>query len=113
MKATPINYIELYAADLVSVKQFYSKCFGWEFTDYGPTYVAFSNSGLEGGFEQRAAPIVNGALVVLYHEELEQIQKVVIQEGGAITKEIFSFPGGRRFHFADPAGNELAIWSDR
>ncbi|WP_460218538.1 VOC family protein [Psychroserpens sp. MEBiC05023] len=108
-----INYIEFYAKDLISIKEFYSKAFGWTFTDYGPDYTAFSNSGLEGGFDTRKEPIVNGALVVLYHDNLEHILQKVTDCGGAISKPIFSFPGGRRFHFMDPAGNELAIWSDQ
>lgn len=108
-----INYIELKAKDLEKIKQFYHQCFGWIFTDYGPTYVAFSDSGLEGGFEQADDPIVNGVLVILYHNRLENIQDIIADAGGLITKEIFSFPGGRRFHFKDPAGNELAVWSDK
>ena len=108
-----INYIELYASDLIKVKTFYSEAFGWAFTDYGPDYTAFSNSGLEGGFEKTDKPIINGALVVLFHSDLEAIKSKVIDCGGKITVDIFAFPGGCRFHFMDPAGNELAIWSDQ
>ena len=108
-----INYVEFKAKDLETIKQFYSDCLGWEFTDYGPTYVAFSNSGLEGGFEKSEKPVTNGALIVLYHEHLEKAQEQIMQSNGRISKDIFSFPGGRRFHFIDPAGNELAIWSDK
>lgn len=107
-----INYIELRAKDLEKIKVFYAKAFGWMFTDYGPTYTAFSNSGLEGGFEKTEAEIVNGALVVLYHKNLDLVKNKIIDSGGKISKDIFSFPGGRRFHFIDPAGNELAVWSD-
>ena len=110
---THINYVEFRAHDLEQIKAFYHRAFGWSFTDYGPTYVAFSDSGLEGGFDKTDEPIVNGALVVLYHENLEQIEKSVVEAGGIISKAIFSFPGGRRFHFTDPSGNELAIWSDK
>lgn len=113
MKNTLINYVEFKAKDLQEVKAFYSKVFGWTFTDYGPDYTAFSNSGLEGGFEKTEEKIVNGALIVLYHDNLEDIQQKVVQAGGNIVKDIFSFPGGRRFHFKDPSGNELAIWSDK
>ncbi len=113
MKNTHINYIEFYAKDLNEIKQFYSKAFGWDFTDYGPTYTAFANSGLDGGFEKTDEEIVNGALVVLYHENLEEIQAQIIESGGKISVEVFSFPGGRRFHFTDPSGNELAVWSDK
>ena len=108
-----INYVELYANDLIKVKTFYSEAFGWTFTDYGPDYTAFSNSGLEGGFEKTGKPIVNGALVVLFHSNLEVIKSKVMDCGGQVTVDIFTFPGGRRFHFMDPAGNELAIWSDQ
>ncbi len=108
-----INYVEFKARDLSAIKTFYKQVFGWEFTDYGPNYVAFSNSGLEGGFERSDEKVVNGALVVLYHTSLEHVKDVVEKNGGVISKEIFSFPGGRRFHFVDPAGNELAIWSDQ
>lgn len=108
-----INYIELKAKDLELIKEFYSKSFGWAFTDYGPDYVAFSDSGLDGGFERSDAEIINGALVVLYHENLEEAKEVIISSNGKISIDIFSFPGGRRFHFIDPAGNELAVWSEK
>ena len=108
-----INYVEFKAVDLEEVKQFYYQSFGWVFTDYGPSYTAFSGSGLDGGFAQTDENIVNGALVVLYHQELERIQRKIVEAGGKISKAIFSFPGGRRFHFIDPAGNELAVWSDK
>jgi len=113
MKNTLINYIEFKANDLEKIKAFYTQAFGWSFTDYGPTYTAFSESGLEGGFEKTDDNITNGTLVVLYHENLLNIQEKVLQAGGKIVKDIFSFPGGRRFHFTDPSGNELAIWSDK
>ena len=108
-----INYIELQANNLEDIKTFYSTCFGWTFTDYGPDYVAFSDSGLQGGFEKTDKEVVNGALVILYHENLEEIKNKIIEYGGKITKDIFNFPGGKRFHFLDPSGNELAIWSDK
>ncbi|RNC92468.1 MAG: VOC family protein [Allomuricauda sp.] len=110
--SVPINYIEFKSTDLQKTKAFYSEAFGWSFTDYGPTYTAFSDSGLEGGFELTQEPIYKGALVVLHHEQLEMIKAKVIGLGGTIALDIFSFPGGRRFHFLDPSGNELAIWSE-
>lgn len=113
MKNVHINYVEFKAGDLEKVKGFYQQAFGWTFTDYGPTYTAFSDSGIQGGFEKSEDEIINGALVVLYHEELELIQEQVTDAGGKISLAIFSFPGGRRFHFIDPAGNELAVWSDK
>ena len=108
-----IDYVEFKAADLPVIKSFYSAAFGWDFTDYGPSYTAFSSSGLFGGFEESTEPVVNGALVVLYHEQLEACEQRVIEAGGAVVQPIFSFPGGRRFHFKDPAGNVLAVWSDK
>ena len=108
-----INYVEFKAKDLEKIKEFYIEAFGWTFTDYGTTYTSFSNSGLKGGFEKSKDEIMNGALVVLYHENLEITRDAVIESKGRISKDIFSFPGGRRFHFVDPAGNELAIWSDK
>jgi len=108
-----INYVEFKAKDLEKIKEFYTISFDWTFTDYGPTYVAFSESGLQGGFEKTENEIINGALVVLYHKNLDVIKSKIIESGGEISKDIFSFPGGRRFHFIDPAGNELAVWSDK
>tara|TARA_R110002072_G_scaffold302577_1_gene486381 strand:- start:50 stop:397 length:348 start_codon:yes stop_codon:yes gene_type:complete len=108
-----INYVEFKAKDLEIIKSFYKKTFDWEFKDFGPDYTAFSNSGLEGGFEKSEDEIINGALVVLFHANLENLIKFIVKNRGVISKEIFSFPGGRRFHFIDPAGNELAVWSDK
>ncbi|MFT5512604.1 MAG: putative enzyme related to lactoylglutathione lyase [Bacteroidia bacterium] len=108
-----INYIEFKTKDVEATKGFYTKAFDWTFTDYGPTYVAFEESGLHGGFELTKKSIKKGALVVLYHEDLKAIKKRVKKSGGKITKPIFAFPGGHRFHFQDPSGNELAIWSDK
>ena len=113
MKNNEINYIEFKANDLERIKIFYSHLFGWKFTDYGPTYTAFEESGLSGGFEKTDEAIINGALVVLYHEDLEALKADIIDFGSEISQDIFSFPGGRRFHFKDPSGNELAVWSDK
>lgn len=107
-----ISYIEFKANDLDVIKEFYHTAFGWFFTDYGPEYTAFSESGVEGGFEKTEDPIVNGVLIVLYHNDLENIKNKITEAGGKISKDIFSFPGGKRFHFLDPAGNELAVWSE-
>lgn len=113
MRNNNINYVEFKANDLEKIKEFYHQAFGWKFIDYGPTYVAFSESGLDGGFEKTEEEIANGALIVLYHEELNSIKGTIIEAGGEISKDIFSFPGGCRFHFIDPTGNELAVWSDK
>ena len=107
-----INYVEFKAKDLDKIKEFYTKAFDWSFTDYGPTYIAFSKSGIQGGFEKTEIDIVHGALIVLYHKNLNLIKNKIIKSGGKISMDIFSFPGGHRFHFTDPSQNELAVWSD-
>jgi predicted enzyme related to lactoylglutathione lyase len=110
-----INYIELPAADIDAVKAFFTKAFGWSFTDYGADYTAFSDEGLDGGFyrAEMSSTTANGAaLVVFYSEKLEETRNTVVYSGGTILKEIYDFPGGRRFHFADPNGNEFAVWSE-
>ncbi|MBY5990993.1 VOC family protein [Ferrimonas balearica] len=111
-----INYLELPAQDIDAVKTFFSAVFDWQFTDYGPDYVAFSHSGLAGGFFR--APLASrseqgAALPVLYSRDLEATEGAVKEAGGTLHKAIFAFPGGRRFHFLDPAGNEWAVWSDK
>ena len=108
-----ISYIEFKANDLDKIKAFYSNAFDWIFTDYGPDYTVFAKSGLYGGFEKTEDPISIGALVVLYHSNLDTIKSKIIESKGEISKDIFSFPGGRRFHFVDPSGNELGVWSDK
>lgn len=113
MQNNHINYIEFASRDLEQTKHFYQTAFGWAFIDYGPDYIAISEAGLDGGFYRTADTITNGALVVLYHSDLPQIKARVMAAGGKISKDIFSFPGGKRFHFTDPSGNELAIWSDQ
>jgi len=106
-----INYIEFFVTDLTKTKTFYSNCFGWQFEDFGPNYTAFSSSGVEGGFEQTDEPIIRGgALVVLHHDDLAHIQSVIEANGGQIVVPLFTFPGGSRFQFLDPSGNELAVW---
>ena len=112
-KDNHINYVEFKAKEIEKIKAFYTESFSWTFTDYGPTYTAFSESGLDGGFELTENEIVNGVLIVLYHKDLEAIKTKIIKSNGKISKDIFSFPGGRRFHFIDPSGNELAVWSDK
>jgi len=111
-----INYIELPAKNLKLVKDFFRSAFGWHFVDYGPEYVAFSNSGLNGGFylsELTSSTKHGSALVVLYSDQLEVTQQKIEKANGTIIKSIFPFPGGRRFHFSDPNGNEYAVWSDK
>jgi predicted enzyme related to lactoylglutathione lyase len=110
-----INYVEFPAKNIQAVKAFFTAVFGWSFVDYGPEYAAFSNEGLDGGFYQSdlcASSEKGGALIVFYSKALEQTQAKIEAAGGSIIKPIFSFPGGRRLHFADPNGNEYAVWSD-
>lgn len=114
MKVTgKLDYLELSATGgrLDHVKSFYAAAFGWSFTDYGQNYAAFSE-GLDGGFAADAAEAAK-PLPVLYSEDLEATLAAVQAAGGEIAAPIFSFPGGRRFHFLDPAGNELAVWSEK
>jgi predicted enzyme related to lactoylglutathione lyase len=107
-----VDYIEFPATDLEQIKAFYTDAFDWRFTDYGPTYTSFKDGRLNGGFTTAAQMGVGGTLVVIYAVDLEAVQAAVRQNGGEIEQEIFAFPGGRRFHFTDPSGNELAVWSD-
>ncbi len=107
-----MDYIEFPAGNIEATKRFYSAVFGWSFTDYGPNYTSFHDGRLAGGFTMSAKPVRGGALVVLYAKSLEDTQRKVVEAGGAIVVETFEFPGGRRFHFADPNGNELAVWSE-
>ncbi|MCX4188032.1 VOC family protein [Methylophaga sp. OBS4] len=110
-----IDYIELPGSDFDALEQFYSNTFGWSFTDYGPEYRAFSDDKLDGGFFKSTlkSRSENGAaLIILFAIDLEATREQVLKNGGTIAKDIFAFPGGRRFHFFDPHGNELAVWSD-
>lgn len=110
-----INYVEFPSRDLVGTRQFFERAFGWSFQEYGPDYLAFSDAGLDGGFFKSglAARTDSGsALVVLYSEDIEATLGKVEAAGGTVVKPIFSFPGGRRFHFLEPGGNELAVWSE-
>jgi predicted enzyme related to lactoylglutathione lyase len=110
-----INYVEFPAKDIGATKAFFTAALGWTFEDFGPDYAAFSDEGLDGGFYKSdlSAAIENGsALIVFYSKELEKTQSKIEKAGGEIKKPIFSFPGGRRFHFTDPSGNEYAVWSE-
>ena len=110
-----INYVEFPAINLNETKFFFTRAFGWSFEDFGPEYAAFSNQGLDGGFflsEHRSLSENGAALIVFYSEDLETTLSKIEDNGGVIIKPIFSFPGGRRFHFTEPSGNEFAVWSD-
>jgi uncharacterized protein len=104
-----IVYLELPAQDLPASRDFYVNLFGWTFQDYGPTYSAFSDSGTEGGFNADPAERTKAILPVIESQDIEATEQSIVKAGGKITLPTFSFPGGRRFHFTDPAGNELAI----
>ncbi|MEP7133370.1 MAG: VOC family protein [Chloroflexota bacterium] len=110
-----INYVELPAKDLVGTKAFFQSVFGWSFVDYGPEYTAFENQGLDGGFfksDLASSTEKGAALIVFYSNQLEATLAKVEKAGGSILRPIYSFPGGRRFHFTEPSGNEFAVWSE-
>jgi uncharacterized protein len=106
-----IDYLEFNVPDVAAARRFYSSVFGWTFTDYGPDYTSFADGRLNGGFSGGTAR-PGGALVVIYAVDLEAVAESVRKAGGTITKPTYDFPGGRRFHFRDPSGYELAVWSD-
>lgn len=110
-----INYIELPMTDIAATKSFYGSVFGWTFQDWGETYISFHGAGIDGGFD--AITPTNeprsGAVIILYSDQLEAKRDQVTAAGGKIIQDIFTFPGGRRFHFQDPNGNELAIWTEQ
>ena len=107
-----MDYIEFPASDIAKTKAFYEQVFGWQFTDYGPEYTSFVDGRLAGGFDKQRQAVRGGALVVIYAHDLAAAEAKVRAAGGEIVKDDFSFPGGRRFHFSDPSGNELAVWSE-
>lgn len=110
-----INYIEIPSKNVELSKNFFSEVFEWSFTDYGSDYSSFSNEGIDGGFFKSDLTVsteTGSTLIVLYSNELETTQLKVKKAGGSIIKPIFSFPGGKRFHFTDPNGNEYAVWSE-
>lgn len=107
-----LQYAEFLSADLNAAKAFYSQVFGWHFTDYGAGYTDFEGDHFDGGFAI-GTPLNGSILLIIYSGHLEKTRDRVLAANGQITQEIFSFPGGRRFHFSDPDGNELAVWSDQ
>lgn len=112
-KNLKLNYVEFPAKDIPSTKKFFEDAFGWRFTDYGDDYTAFADEGLDGGFyksDLASLALSGSALLVLLTDDLEQAQSTVESFGGKISTAIFSFPGGSRFHFIEPSGNEFAVW---
>jgi len=111
-----IDYVEIAVSDVAEARKFYGEIFGWECKDFGPDYVEFFDGRLRGGLtkitDESSSPGV-GPLVVLYAPDLETLAARIEDAGGEVTREIFDFPGGRRFHFVDPSGNLLGVWSDR
>lgn len=110
-----LTYVEFAAVDINATKTFFKQVFNWRFTDYGTEYTAFDHQGLEGGFyraDLSSKTETGGALLVFYSDRLIKTQEKIKAAGGKIAKEIFAFPGGWRFHFIEPSGNELAVWSD-
>ncbi len=109
-----INYLEFPAKDFDTTRAFFSTVFGWEFVDYGPDYSSVTGAGIDAGFYKSDLTVStdNGSvLIVFLSEKLEETQAKIEAAGGTIIKPIFEFPGGRRFHFADPNGNEFAVWA--
>jgi predicted enzyme related to lactoylglutathione lyase len=106
-----LDYLELPGGSLPQTKAFYGEAFGWTFVDYGPTYAAFEQ-GLDGGVDADAGEATPQPRPVLYAQDLEAMQARVEAAGGVVVRSIYAFPGGRRFHFRDPAGTELAVWSE-
>jgi len=108
-----INYVEMNVGNVARAKAFYGGAFGWTFTDYGPEYAEFCDGAMKGGFTTMGAVQAGGGpLVILYARDLADTQSRIESAGGQIVKPIFAFPGGRRLHFTDPDGYELAVWSD-
>ncbi len=110
-----LNYVELPAKELEATKQFFIDAFDWAFVDYGPDYIAFSDEGLDGGFFRSdlcSNTQQGAALLVFFSRDLEETQSKIEACGGKITQAIFSFPGGRRFHFCEPSGNEFGVWGE-
>jgi hypothetical protein len=108
-----IDYVEMAATSIADAKRFYASVFGWKFTDHGPDYTSFEDGRIAGGFYKAESARTGTVLVVIFVLDLAAAEERVRAAGGTIVKPTFSFPGGRRFHFTDPSGNELAVWSDR
>lgn len=110
-----INYLEIPVKDIIATKAFFTQVFAWQFQDYGPQYSCFLRVGIDGGFYQSDSQFTlakGSPLIVIYSQDLSATEAKIIQSGGQITKAIFSFPGGRRFHFTDINGNEYGVWSE-
>ncbi len=114
-QANKIIYVEFPASDLDRTRTFFEQVFGWTFTNYGADYTSFADGQISGGFfrsDLRALTAAGSVLVVIFHPQLEDALQQVVEHGGKITRDIFSYPGGRRFHFTEPSGNELSVCSE-
>jgi predicted enzyme related to lactoylglutathione lyase len=107
-----VDYVEFGATDIERTRRFYERVFGWRFEDYGPDYASFQDGRLSGGFTRDAPVRPANPLVVIYATRLEEVEVKIRSEGGQVVRPTYEFPGGRRFHFTDPSGNELAVWTD-
>ena len=108
-----IDYIEFRVRDMAATKAFYGEVFGWRFKDYGPSYCEFRDGRLSGGFTTDGTPQPGGPLVVLYGDDLQALSEMIRKSGGKVSKPAYDFPGGQRFHFLDPNGYELAVWTKK
>lgn len=107
-----IDYVEFGSRNIGGTTGFFARAFGWTFADYGPEYQALANAGIDGGVFASADEALKPPLVILKTDDLAEAENAVKQAGGVITQPPFSFPGGRRFHFREPGGNEMAVWSE-
>ncbi len=116
IRQNTINYLEMPVKNIAATKDFFSNLFGWKFTDYGPDYTCFLGAGIDGGFytsEDCGFSSTGGPLIVFYYFDIDDIKAKVISLSGTVVKDIFDFPGGRRFHFTDLNNNEFAVWTDK
>jgi hypothetical protein len=105
-----LNYVELPAKDIAKAKHFYQSAFGWSLTDFGPTYASTTTVDVDIGLQADAAEAPSAPLPIIHVDNLDAAVAAVTKAGGKITKPIFAFPGGRRFHARDTSGNEIAVW---
>ncbi|MBV8799621.1 MAG: VOC family protein [Alphaproteobacteria bacterium] len=111
MTTPPMEYVEFSVGDIARAKKFYAAIFGWAFTDYGPDYTSFTTgAGMGGGFRSDQPPRPGGPLMVFHVDDLEAASERAKNAGAPIVKDIFAFPGGRRFEFRDPDGYDIAAW---
>jgi uncharacterized protein len=108
-----IDYLEFPSRDGLETRRFFEQAFGWSFIDYGPTYHAIEAAGIDAGIQADSREMTAAPLAIVRTTDLEAAQRAVEGAGGVITRAAFDFPGGRRFHFREPGGNEMAVWIAR